>query len=110
MSDFQALAGLESQVETAADTLAEVGSEVRSGAESVAEAGKQVRAGAENLADGISAAVADTLNEFVEQFRILVQTLIALLVLSLGGFLAGLLIGIRRGETSPVHSLSASAS
>ena len=50
------------------------------------------------LADGISAAVADTLNEFFGQFRILVQTLVALLVLSLGGFLAGALIGIRRGE------------
>ncbi len=126
LSNFQALSGLESQVKNAADTIAgvgsqvrnaadtiaRVGSQVRAGTESVAEVGSEVRAGAENLAEagsrvrtgadtltaGISAAVAEIPDKFVGQFRILIQTLAALLVLALVGFLAGLLIGIQRGE------------
>jgi len=112
LADSETLAGVGSQVSAGAEAVVEAGSRVRAAAETAAEVGSQVRAGAETLAEtrspvsaitatvteGVNAAVTETLNEFVAQLRVLIETLVAIVALALASFLAGLLIGIKRVE------------
>lgn len=98
LADFEALDGVGSHVSAGIDTVADVGSQVTSGVEALAESRSRVSALAATITEGVSAAVARILSEFIEELRILIRTLVAIVALALVGFLAGMLIGVKRVE------------
>ena len=94
----QAVAEAVSEAAADAEVPLDEASQDSADAETAEDIESQVDAEVEAAVDELTAPVADVLNDFLEQLRVFILTMVAIFVLTLGSFLAGLLLGVKRVE------------